>query len=82
MEKSKGNYTIKFNYLQESEKAVFVQKKTKKRNSFHWIPKSVILEQKRYTVQKSLPEQLKYDVERIELTIAKWFVEKELKFYK
>lgn len=75
-------YKIVFNFKKDLDKSIMVQKKTKKMNKIFFIPKSIILDQKIYIQEKNLWKDLKYEVERIELTLPKWYCKKELGFYK
>ena len=75
-------YKIVFNFKKDLDKSIMVQKKTKKMNKIFFIPKSIILYQKIYIQEKNLWKDLKYEVERIELTLPKWYCQKELGFYK
>ena len=75
-------YKIVFNFKKDLDKSIMVQKKTKKMNKIFFIPKSIILDQKIYTQEKNIWKDLKYEVERIELTLPKWYCKKELGFYK
>ena len=75
-------YKIVFNFKKDFDKSIMVQKKTKKMNKIFFIPKSIILDQKIYIQEKNLWKDLKYEVERIELTLPKWYCQKELGFYK
>jgi len=75
-------YKIVFNFKKDLDKSIMVQKKTKKMNKIFFIPKSIILDQKIYIQEKNLWKDLKYEVERIELSLPKWYCKKELGFYK
>lgn len=82
MNKNKEEYVIVFNYQRETNKAIMVRKKTKKMDRTIWIPKSVITNIHSYNVERNLWKDVKYTMNRIELTIKAWYVEKELKFYR
>jgi hypothetical protein len=78
---SKTEYKVTFNFLQDREKSIKVQKKTKKMNKTFYIPKSIIIDQEQYDQTKSLWKDTHYTRKRIALTLPKWFCDKELGFY-
>ena len=75
-------YTIVFNFKKDFEKSIMVQKKTKKMNKIFFIPKSIILSEKRYNQTKNLWKDVSYTRERISLELPAWYCSKELGFYK
>jgi len=76
------SYVVTFNFKKDLEKCIMVQKKTKKLNKIFFIPKSIILNEERYEQEKNLWKDVKYTRERIALELPKWFVRKELGFYR
>ena len=80
MNYKKKEYTIVFNYQRETEKAFHVRKKTKKKDDYYWIPKSVVTAHEKYDKKKNLPEDCSFTINRISLTIKSWYVKKELGF--
>ena len=75
-------YTISFDYCGETKKAYNVGKNTKTIiNKYFWIPKSILGGSERYSQSKKC-YGCSYSKRKIELVIPKWFVEKELGFYK
>lgn len=73
---------VTFNFKKDLENSVMVQKKTKKINKIFFIPKSLIKESDNYLVNRSLDKDCKYTVNRICLTLPKWYCKKELGFFK
>jgi hypothetical protein len=61
------NYKIVFNLINDNEKSLMVQKKTKKINKTFFIPKSIIVSEERYTQEKKLWKDCSYERERIEI---------------
>ena len=76
------SYVVTFNFKKDLEKCIMVQKKTKKINKVFFIPKSIILSEERYEQEKNLWKDVKYTRERIALKLPKWYVSKELGFYR
>ena len=75
-------YEIVFNPIRETEKAYFVQKKTKKIYKHFWVPKSIVINVSTYGVNRNLDKDLFYVKDRIKLELPKWYCDKELGFYK
>lgn len=73
---------VTFNIRKDLKNSIMVQKKTKKLNKIFFIPKSLILEEKRYELKKNLWKDISYIKKRIALKLPKWYCEKELKFFK
>ena len=75
-------YVVTFNYKEEREKSIMVQKKTKKMNCIFFIPKSIIVNKEIYEQKKNLWKDVSYTRTRIALELPKWYCQKELGFYK
>lgn len=66
-------YTISFNYVRESQKAILAHKFDDNTNEMFWIPKSIILNQEILDVDKEMDEP-------IVLLLPKWYYEKQFTF--
>lgn len=75
-------YTVTFTFMKDLEKSIMVKKKTKKINKVFFIPKSIISNEKKYLQSKNLWKDVTYTRQRISLELPKWYVEKELGFYR
>ena len=75
-------YNVVFNLIRETDKAYLVSKRTKTINKTVWVPKSIVLKVNAYEVTRNLPEGVKYQKERFELTLPKWFCDGTLGFYR
>lgn len=76
------SYKLTFTFIKNLDKSIMVKKKTKKINKVFFIPKSLISSQEKYIQNKSICSDLAYSRERITLELPKWYVKKELGFYK
>jgi len=76
------SYSIVFDFMRDLDKSIMVKKKTKTLNKVFFIPKSVVIKQRRYKQKKSLWKDAHYEKERISIQLPSWFVKKELGFYK
>jgi len=75
-------YTVTFTLIKDLEKSIMVKKKTKKINKVFFIPKSLISNEERYMQSKNLWKDVTYVRQRIALELPKWYVKKELGFYR
>jgi len=74
------SHTIVFILRKDLKKSIMVRKKTKKIDKIFFVPKSIVLDRYDYQVERSLWKDVKYTVNRVALTLPRWYCKKELGF--
>lgn len=78
----KETYKIVFKFIRYNEKSIMVVKDSKTIHKVFFIPRSLVINTRKYKVSRRLPENCSYESTRIEIELPRWYVYKELGFYR
>lgn len=78
----KETYKVVFKLVRYNEKSIMVIKDSKTIYKTFYIPRSLVISERIYKVRRRLPEDCSYESTRIEIELPRWYVYKELGFFR